>query len=109
MFYNMLGRFAREASMAQPVSPKNPRARRATRKPRRHVWFEATVQNDHVHVQASAPTKWFRILRWIILIIVIALIIRFLPECGKPFRSRSGSAEVTGSADACRTVVLYFH
>ena len=41
---------------------------------------EATVQNDHVHVQASAPAKWFRVLRWVILIIVIALIIRFLPE-----------------------------
>jgi hypothetical protein len=50
------------------------------KKPRRHVWFEATVQNDHVHVQASAPAKWFRVLRWVILIVVMALIIRFLPE-----------------------------
>jgi hypothetical protein len=44
------------------------------------VWFQATVQNDHVHLQASAPTKWFRVLRWVILIVVIALIMRFLPE-----------------------------
>ncbi len=66
--------------MTQPVSPKKPARKTRHKKARRHVWFKATVQNDHVHVQASAPAKWFRVLRWIILIIVIALIIRFLPE-----------------------------
>jgi len=68
------------ANMTDPALPGNPRARRAGKKARRHVWFEATVQNDHVHMKASAPTKWLRVLRWVILIIVIALIIRLLPE-----------------------------
>ena len=70
--------------MIEPPTPKKSahKTRRETRrkKTRRHVWFEATVQNDHIDVQASAPTKWFRVLRWVILIIVIALIMRFLPE-----------------------------
>jgi hypothetical protein len=66
--------------MTDPIVPKKPTHKTHRKKSRRHVWFEATVQNDHVHVEASAPTKWFRVLRWVILIIVIALIMRFLPE-----------------------------
>ena len=66
--------------MADPLTSKKSARQTRRKKARRHVWFEATVQNDHVRVQASAPTKWFRVLRWAILIIVIALIIRFLPE-----------------------------
>jgi hypothetical protein len=66
--------------MTDPITPKKSTRKPRSKKPRRHVWFEATVQNDHVHVQASAPTKWFRVLRWILLIIAIALIMRFLPE-----------------------------
>ncbi len=62
------------------TAPKKPVRKARRKKPRRHVRFEATVQNDHVNVRASAPTKWFRVLRWVILIIVIALIIRYLPE-----------------------------
>ncbi len=60
--------------------PQKPARKAHRKKPRRHVRFEATVQNDHVHMEASAPTKWFRVLRWVILIIIIALIIRYLPE-----------------------------
>ena len=66
--------------MTEPVTPKKPARKTRHKKARRHVWFKATVQNNHVHVQASAPTKWFRVLRWLILIVVLALIIRFLPE-----------------------------
>jgi hypothetical protein len=70
--------------MTDPTPPKKSmrKTQRETRrkKTRRHVWFEATVQNDHVHLQASAPAQWFRVLRWVVLIIVIALIIHFLPE-----------------------------
>ncbi len=65
--------------MINSESPRKP-ARKTKRRKTRHVWFEATVHNDHVHLQASAPTKWFRVLRWVVLIIVIALIMRFLPE-----------------------------
>jgi len=66
--------------MTDPTIPKKSPRKPHRKKTRRHVWFEATVQNDHVHLQASAPTKWFRVLRWVILIVVIALIMRFLPE-----------------------------
>jgi len=66
--------------MTDPAAPKKSARKTRRKKQQRHVWFKATVQNDHVHMQASAPAKWFRVLRWVILIIVIALIIRFLPE-----------------------------
>jgi len=66
--------------MTEPITPKKPAHKMRRKKSRRHVWFEATVQNDHVHMEASAPTKWFRVLRWVMLIILIALIMRFLPE-----------------------------
>ncbi len=80
MFYNILGRFSPEASVLDSQSPKKSTRKTRRKRARRHVWFEATVQNDHVHVEASAPTKWFRVLRWVIVIVVIALIIRYLPE-----------------------------
>ena len=66
--------------MADPLTPKKSARQTRRTKQRRHVWFKATVQNDHVHLQASAPAQWFRVLRWVILIVVIALIIRYLPE-----------------------------
>jgi hypothetical protein len=70
--------------MIDPTPPKKStrKTQRETRrkKTRRHVWFEATVQNDHVHLQASAPAQWFRVLRWVVLVVVITLIIHFLPE-----------------------------
>ena len=66
--------------MADSFTPKKSARKTRRKKQHRHVWFKATVQNDHVHMQASAPTKWFRVLRWAVLIIVIALIMRFLPE-----------------------------
>ena len=66
--------------MTDPATPKKSTRKPRSKKTRRHVWFEATVQDDHVHMEASAPTKWFRVLRWVILIIIIVLIIRFMPE-----------------------------
>ena len=66
--------------MNDPATPRKSAHKTRRKKPRRRVWFEATVQNDHVHMRASAPTKWFRVLRWAILIVVIGLIMRFLPE-----------------------------
>ena len=65
--------------MTEPATPKKS-ARKTRRKKTRRVSFQATVQNDRIHVQASAPTKWFRVLRWVILVIIVALIIHFLPE-----------------------------
>ena len=65
---------------AHKKTPRPSARKMRARKTRRHIWFEATVRRDHVHVRASAPTKWFRALRWVVLIIIVALIIRFLPE-----------------------------
>lgn len=69
-----------KASMTDSITPKKSTRKPRGKKPRRHVWFEATVQNDHIHLQASAPTKWFRVLRWIMVVILIALAIHFMPE-----------------------------
>ncbi len=67
--------------MTDPITPKKTtRKPRIKKNPRRHVWFEATVRNDHVHLEASAPAKWFRVLRWVLVIVIIALIMHFLPE-----------------------------
>ncbi len=66
--------------MTDPSTPRKSARKARRKKQQRHVWFKATVQNDHVHMQASAPTKWFRVLRWVILIVVIALTIHYLPE-----------------------------
>ena len=66
--------------MTDSTTPRKSARKARRKKARRRIWFEATVQNDHVHMQASAPTKWFRVVRWVILIIVIALVMRFLPE-----------------------------
>jgi hypothetical protein len=66
--------------MTDPETHKKPLHKTRSKKTRRHVWFQATAQRDHVHLQANVPTKWFKTLRWVVLIIVIALIIRFLPD-----------------------------
>ena len=66
--------------MTDSTTPQKTTRKTRRKKTRRRVWFEATVQNDHVHVQASAPAKWLRVLRWVVLVVVIALIIHFLPE-----------------------------
>ena len=66
--------------MTEPVIPKKPARKMRHKKARRHVWFKATVQNDHVHVQASAPTKWFRVCAGSSSSSSSPWIIRFLPE-----------------------------
>ena len=66
--------------MTDSTTPRKSARKARRKKARRRIWFEATVQNDHVHLEASAPAKWFRVLRWLIVIVVIALIMRFLPE-----------------------------
>ncbi len=63
----------------------DPRARkkishRPARKARRHVWFEATAQRDHVHMQMNIPTKWLRLLVKILVVILIAFLILKMPE-----------------------------
>jgi hypothetical protein len=75
-----LGVLTAEAGMTDSNTPRKTAHKTRRKKARRRIWFEATVQNDRVHLQASAPAKWFRVLRWVILIVIIALIMRFLPE-----------------------------
>jgi hypothetical protein len=63
----------------RPIGPITKTPRRA--KPRRpNVRFEAIVNNDHVDLRATAPTKWFRVLLRVLVIILIALVILKMPE-----------------------------
>ncbi len=64
--------------MAKLTEGKQPTKARAKRRP--NVRFEATVNNDHVDVRATAPTKFFRVLLRVLVILVIALIILKMPE-----------------------------
>jgi hypothetical protein len=66
--------------MTEPSAPKKPTRKLRRKKTRRHVRLEATVQNDHVHLEVNAPIKWFRVLRWLLIVILLALTIHFMPE-----------------------------
>ena len=70
--------------MPDPNVPKrlSRRAARKTRikKSRRHVWFQATAQRDHIHMQANVPTRWLRVLAKILIVLLIAFLILKLPE-----------------------------
>ena len=69
--------------MTKSTENKRPN-KSATPLPRRskrpNVRFEATVNNDHVDLRATAPTKWFRVLLRVLVIIVIAIVILKMPE-----------------------------
>jgi hypothetical protein len=66
--------------MTQSTPPPKSTRKTRTKKTPRHVSFKATVHNDHVNFQASAPTRWLRVLRWLVVVILIALTMHFLPE-----------------------------
>ncbi len=53
--------------------------------------FEATIKSDQVQLQASAPTKWFRLLLKIILILLIALLILKVPELWQAIQTAIGA------------------
>ena len=58
----------------------------ATKTPRRakprqpNVRFEATINNDHVDLRATAPTKLLRVLLRVLIIVLIAVVILKMPE-----------------------------
>ena len=64
-------------SIDNKTANKAPQPRRSRRP---NVRFEATVNNDHVDVRATAPTKFFRVLLRVLVLLVIALIILKVPE-----------------------------
>ena len=73
------------SKMAKSTENKRPekasvRTPRRSKAPRQNVRFEATVNNDHVDLRATAPTKWFRVLLRVLVIIVIAIVILKMPE-----------------------------
>lgn len=71
------------SKMAKSTDNKRPdkAATPIPRRPRRpSVRFEATVNNDHVDLRATAPTKWFRVVLRVLVILVIALVILKMPE-----------------------------
>ncbi len=59
--------------------PKNKQKSRA-RITRQNVRFEAIVNNDHVDLRATAPTKWFRVALRVLVVIAIAIVILKMPE-----------------------------
>ncbi len=70
---------AKSTDNQRPNTPTAKTPRRA--KPRRpNVRFEATVHNDHVDLRATAPTKFFRVLLRVLVIILIAIVILKMPE-----------------------------
>lgn len=86
MFYNIKTSYSM-VMKAMSKSVENPRPTKPTTKtPRRakprqsNVRFEATIHNDHVDLRASAPTKWFRVLLRVLVILLIALVILKMPE-----------------------------
>jgi hypothetical protein len=95
-----LGVLTAEAGMTDSTTPKKSTRKARRKKVRRRIWFEATVQNNHVHMQASAPTRWFRVLRWVILIVIIALIMRFLPELWQAIQVAFRRCRSNGRTDA---------
>jgi hypothetical protein len=70
------------SKMAKSTENKRPaKAAPTPRRPKRpNVRFEATVNNGHVDLHATAPTKWFRVLLRVLVIIVIAIVILKMPE-----------------------------
>lgn len=64
--------------MTKSTEGKQSAKARVRRRP--NVRFEATVNNDHVDVRATAPTKFFRVLLRVLVIVVIALILLKMPE-----------------------------
>ena len=66
--------------MAKSADNKRPDKATPRRSRRPNVRFEATVNNDHVDVRATAPTKWLRVVVRVLVILVIALIILKMPE-----------------------------
>ncbi len=70
--------------MADPNSrkklPHQPVRKTRRKKSRRRVWFQATAQRDHVHMQVNVPTQWLRVLVKILVVLLIAFLILKLPE-----------------------------
>jgi hypothetical protein len=55
-------------------------AHRRSKVARRNVRFEASVTDDQLHLRATAPAQWFRVLRRALLIVIIAIVILKMPE-----------------------------
>jgi hypothetical protein len=75
----MVTKMAKSTENKRPdkATSKTPRRAKAVRP---NVRFEATINNDHVDLRATAPAKWFRVLLRVLIIIVIALVILKMPE-----------------------------
>ncbi len=61
-------------------TPRRPARKTRTPKTRRHVWFQAMAQRDHVHLQANVPTRWLSVFVKIFVVILIAFLILKMPE-----------------------------
>jgi hypothetical protein len=55
-------------------------SRKRSKVARRNVRFEASVTGDQLHLRATAPAQWFRVLLRVLLIVIIAIVILKMPE-----------------------------
>ena len=75
-----------------PADPKRPSARRPRAKSARpQLWFEATVKNDQLRMEVGAPTKWFRVLVRVLIVVLIALLILKMPEVWQAIQTAIGA------------------
>ena len=66
--------------MPQHSLPPNNKRKNRAKITRQNVRFEATVNNGHVDLRATAPTKWFRVLLRVLVITFIAIVVLKMPE-----------------------------
>jgi hypothetical protein len=71
------------SEMAKSIDNKHP-DKATTSTPRRskrpNVRFEAIINNGQIDLRATAPTKFFRVLLRVLMIILIAIVILKMPE-----------------------------
>jgi len=77
-------------------SPPSDSKRLSARKPRAKpvrpkLWFEATVKNDQLRMEVGAPTKWFRVLIRVLIVVLIALVILKAPEVWQAIQTAIGA------------------
>ena len=75
------------SSDSKRLAAKKPRAKPARPK----MWFEATVKNDQLRMEVGAPTKWFRVLVRVLIVVLIALLILKMPEVWQAIQSAIGA------------------
>lgn len=65
----------------RPATKKRKTNRKAQSRERTYnVQFQATVQNEHLRLQAVAPAKWLMAFRKCLTVLLAATVIKMLPD-----------------------------